>query len=162
MSFSGQTKVHPKQCVQFLPPVSLLVIEQFTLAYEVLADPLLYHALSLIKIMAAFFTICPRVLERFPLAVPFIVELATTVVFVRPGHCASLELGFEVFNETLEEFLKSVRVSQVEPGCVRCAHGDGFHGCMLLFDFVREKGKFNPIGYNLPLAGCAGLEASLM
>jgi hypothetical protein len=39
-----------------------------------------------------------------------------------------LEFALQVFKEALEEFLKSVRFSQVEPGSVRGAHLDGFHG----------------------------------
>jgi hypothetical protein len=125
----------------------LLIIEQLALAYEVPADPLLDHVFCLIEIMTGLLTIGPEVLERFPMAVPPLMELTASVVVMRPGHCDSLKVTPEVFNEALEEFLKSVRFSQIEPGCIWCAHGDGFHGCApLLLEFVRGTGKAEGIG----------------
>jgi hypothetical protein len=68
------------------------------------------------------------VLERFPVAVAPVMELAAGIIIMGPSHCDSLELGLQVVNEALEECLKSVGFSEVEPGCVRREHGGGFHG----------------------------------
>lgn len=92
--------------------------------------------------MPCFLAIDPEALKRFPVPVSPVMELPTGVVIMGACHCDSLELGLQVVNEALEEFLKSVRFSQVKPGSVRGAHGGGFHGWPPLpLGFVRGTGK---------------------
>ena len=80
VSFSRQAKINSIQCLQFLPPDLLLVIEQFALADEVPADPLLDHVLRFIKVMPRFFAIGPEVPERFPVPVAPVMELPAGVI----------------------------------------------------------------------------------
>jgi hypothetical protein len=56
-------------------------------------------------------------------------KVAAGVIIVGPSHFDFLEAFFKVFNQALDEYLKSVGFSKIKPGSVRCAHGDGFHGC---------------------------------
>jgi hypothetical protein len=71
-------------------------------------------------------------LEGFPVAVRPVMELAAGVVVMGTSHCDFLELALQLFNEGLKEDLESVRFSEIQPCCVRGAHGDGFHGNGLL------------------------------
>jgi hypothetical protein len=82
MSTSGQAKIHAKQRLQFLPPDCLFVIEQFALANQAPADPLLNHVLRFIEIMTGLFTIGPEVLEGFPVSVAPVMELAAGVKMI--------------------------------------------------------------------------------
>jgi hypothetical protein len=82
-------------------------------------------------------------------------EMATGEVVMEACHCDLLELGLQVFDQALEECLKSVRFSEVEPGCVRGAHLNGFQGCGLLLEFVRGKSEAEGIrnGHQVLIAG---------
>jgi hypothetical protein len=153
MSFSRQAKINSIQCLQFPSRDCLIVIEQLALASQVPADPFFDHVLGLLEVMAGFLAIGPQVLERLPLPVALIVKPAASVIIMRSGHCDSLELGLQVFKETLKEDLKSMRFPQVKPGCLWGAHGDWFHAvCSFLILFgagpgLKKSGMQNSRAY---------------
>jgi hypothetical protein len=104
------TEINSENPRQLHPSPFLIVTQQLTLASDFVTDPLLYHISDFKKIVTGSFTIVPQMLERFPIWVLRIMDLATYIIAVTviiPMDFDLPEFLLQEVDVTFEELLES-------------------------------------------------------